>query len=422
SLPSLSAVRRDVPTWLGQIIERLTAKQPHARYQSADEALLDLKQRRVQARELPPLPRQVCLECGSETPAELPLCLSCGQEASLRLRAGDVDVRCDKDEDDTRLTSFLQTIVGTVLPRRRRRTLLFTALDGVSADRLVRRAGEHGLMLTATPHSSRVELRKALAMAVLCFVSSWCGLTLGSAQAYYGSALAAWAQEQTAPAWLMWLVAGVLSWLAARRVYGTEVEPLIELKGAALGGVQREVAWLQRLVPSLTSARSDETKAFVAELVEKYDRLVRFARAIDAPTAQSLEQLLVQAAQLASLIGEIETALRAPIFAERAQRYAFVENQLRVEQDPQERSALTTRAAALHDEVAAFCALEEKCAALTGTQVAVHAFFNRLVGRLLVYHAPIDKESRDRLTTYTKALRDDLEVSREVQAEIERCR
>jgi hypothetical protein len=221
---------------------------------------------------------------------------------------------------------------------------------------------------------------------------------------------------------LLTLIASGALWLTARRVRSIEVEPLIVLSSRSFAAVQRDVAWLRRIAPFLTPQRSGETKALVAELIGKYDRIARFARDLDATTAHHLEGLVEQAAQLATVIGDIETGLQAPIFAERAQRYAFLQGQLRVEHDPGERITMAERAAGLEEEVTAFCRLEEKCAALTNSVVTVHAFFNRLVGRLLVYHAPIDQESRERLAAHVQGLSDDLTVSREVQAELERCR
>jgi hypothetical protein len=182
----------------------------------------------------------------------------------------------------------------------------------------------------------------------------------------------------------------------------------------------RDYGWLQRLVPSLRPERSASVKASIAELAEKYFKLVRFARSIDAATTQSMETLLENSARLGIVVSEIETVLHAPTFANRVQSYRFLESQIAAEENPAQRAALEERRQPLHEEVSAYFALEEKHAALTNKLVALQSLFNRLLGRLLVYQVAIDRESQELLVTSMRTLKEDVALSREIEAELAR--
>src|SRR5262249_29562804 len=52
TVPSLRRLRPEIPEWLEHLTERLLAKRASERYQSAEEALTDLAERRVIARQL----------------------------------------------------------------------------------------------------------------------------------------------------------------------------------------------------------------------------------------------------------------------------------------------------------------------------------------------------------------------------------
>ncbi|MGI9590554.1 MAG: serine/threonine-protein kinase, partial [Myxococcota bacterium] len=125
-VPDLAALRGDAPTWLCELIAKLLAKRTHERYQSADEALLDLRQRRVLARSWPELPRLFCLHCGERTPQEIPLCTHCGQEQCPSLEAGQGDLYCQESEDTEKLRSFFSEYLNLEPPTgvRRRQPLL----------------------------------------------------------------------------------------------------------------------------------------------------------------------------------------------------------------------------------------------------------------------------------------------------------
>ena len=420
-LPPLRARRSDVPEWLQQIIERMTAKHAFERYQSADEVLNDLRQRRVLAREIPVLKTHECLRCGEHTLAELPVCLRCGNNGFDALQSGDYDVFCNRDADDAQLAAFLAAVFGEVgAIERNGRRLLMAGLDDFSAELITRSAQQHHVSLTVQPHSPATEFRKAGTLALVSFVASWIGIFVGTRYAYYGSAILHSLRGVgllQVPIIGFWVA---VVWMGLSRLRRNEVEPLIPLQRVVRRSLARDYGWLQRLVPSLGPERSAAVKASVAELVEKYFKLVRFARSIDAATTQSMETLLENSARLGMVVSEIETVLHAPTFASRMQSYRFLENQIDTEDDPVQRAALEERRQPLHEEISAYVALEEKHSALTNKLVALQSLFNRLLGRLLVYQVSIDRESQDLLASNLRALKEDLVLSREVGAELAR--
>ena len=420
-LPSLQERRADVPEWLQHVIVRMTAKKAFERYQSADEVVNDLRQRRVLAREIPVLKKHECLQCGEQTLAELPVCLQCGDNAFDALKRGDYDVIYNRDEDDAKLAAFLEAVFGeSGMVHRNGRTLLIAGLDDFGAELIQRSAHQHQVLLTVQPHSPTTEFRKAGTLALLSFVVSWIGAFVGARYAYYGSAILQAAHGLSlldVPIVTFWFAA---LWIGLTRLQRNEVEPLIPLRHVLRRNLARDYGWLQRLVPSLRLERSAAVKASIAELAEKYFKLVRFARSIDAATTQSMETLLENSARLGIVVSEIETVLQAPTFANRVQSYRFLESQITAEEDPAQRAALEERRQPLHEEVSAYFALEEKHGALTNKLVALQSLFNRLLGRLLVYQVAIDRESQQLLVTSMRTLKEDVALSREIEAELAR--
>jgi serine/threonine protein kinase len=422
-VPLLAQMRRDVPPWLQQMVERLLAKQAFERYQSADEALTDLQQRRVLAREIPTLKKSECLQCGQHTLADLPVCLYCGHNAFETMKSGDHDVVCQRDEDDVKIEEFLHSVFGLAEPLRRHgRTLLVSGLDGFGAELIQRSAQQRRLALRVEPHSPSTEFRKAGVLALISLAVSWMAAFVGQRYAYYGTAFFASLRDFNPMMVPVVGLCGAIIWMGLNRFRRIEVEPLFSIQDALRRNLTRDYGWLRRLVPLLEPGRSESIKVFVAELTEKYFKLALFARAIDAATTPALEALVENAARLGAVVSEIEIALRRPAFAERLQRYAFLENQLRAEGDAARRAALAEQQQVLREEVSAYFALEEKYSALVNKLVALQAFFNRLLGRLLAFQGPIDRQSQDLLVSNIRALKDDLAASREVQTELARFR
>jgi hypothetical protein len=253
----------------------------------------------------------------------------------------------------------------------------------------------------------------------MSFVVSWIASFLGARYAYLGVAL--FTAPDINPVQVPIIGLGCVAlWIGARRFRRIEVEPLFLGRDFVRRGVPRDYEWLKRLVPHLTPSRSESVKVVVAQLAAKYFTLLRYTRSVDAATARQLETLLENAARLGSMLCEIEAVLRAPASVARLQRYADLDRQIATGVDSTRGVELRQERDTLRDEVHAHCALEEKCEALGNRLVAVHALFNRLLARLLVFQGRVDRETSDLLTDSVVLLERDLDISRQVQADLAR--
>jgi tRNA A-37 threonylcarbamoyl transferase component Bud32 len=412
-VPALTAVRADVPEWLQQLVQRLLAKQPYARYQSADEALADIEQQRVLARDVPSLRTVECIQCGEATLLDLPMCLQCGHRSGATEGAGDYDLLCPQDADDVTLEGFLDAVLAVRGPlRRRQRRLLLTGVDGFTAELLARSARRHDLQLTARPHSATTELRKALPLAFLALLVGGLALSIASSWAYYGR----YYFESVDRLQLLPLgLALVLSWVCLRRFRGVEVDPVVTGKRWLAQRPTSAAAWLHDLLPYLTPVRTDAMKGCVAHVIEQYLKVSRFGHGLTDASDATLRQLVEASAKLACVLSEIERALGAPRFAEMAQRYAAFERDVPIA----DASSAPTRDL-LAAELAAYYTAEEKYCGLANRLAQLQALLNRVVGRSVVLRTYMDDSLRAALSEHVRGLARDLEVSRMVHAELGR--
>jgi len=410
-LPSLRAARPEVPEWLECFVHRLLAKDRYQRYQSAQEALADLKSRRVLSRELPQLARRECVQCAGATPAEVPVCLHCGFNTFDAVKRGDFDVTCARDQDDEKLYSFAQAVFGLRKRfKRGRRTLLITGVDAFAAQVLARSAEKHEIFLSVAPHSPYGELRKAAPLALACFMFGWLwnwvarGWTVSGR--YFFDALDALDVAQISlPAALL----VVLSRSSLRR----EVRPLLPLR-EAVGGILREHGWVRELQPSLRPERTESTRTAVCALAESY-LLLRKYGALDDALRDQLQAILRDAARLAALVSEVEQTLGAQRFLAWSNDYAAAERAER--EDALSGAALRRRR--LGEQLQAYFELQERYEAIVNRLTRLNALFYRLVARSLVLRLEVDADMRDTLREAVPELERDLQIAAEVQRELE---
>jgi eukaryotic-like serine/threonine-protein kinase len=417
-VPDLRSVRRDVPEWLQQVIERMLAKQPYARYQAAEEVLGDLDRRRVIARELPSLKKRECVHCGGQSFPELPVCVLCGYSAAEQATFGDYDVVCARDADDAKIEGYFRTVLGVQEPlRRRKRTLLLTGIDGLAAEMTRKSAAHHDVFLSVQKHPTYRELKKALPLAGMSLLGSLMVHSLLARFDYYG-----WyyMYEIRATDLLSLALPMALGVMCVRLFRKVEVLPVVSANEVLTRNVAREYGWLQRLAPRLKAERTETMQLFVSSLIEKYLLLRKFAPSLDADLRAALQQVVERATELADAVSEIEIALGSPCFVARSQEYA----RLACDGDGELDSAVGQDGKVRYDrlvaQMEAYYAIEEKYAALTNRLIQLQYVFNRLVGNELALRSPVDEQSRAILSDCAANLRADLAVSREVQAELDR--
>ena len=398
SPPPLLTGKRALPEWLRQAVERLLAKRPFERYQTAGEVLDDLAGRRVIARELPALPRRTCPRCGGETLAELAVCLSCGWDAAALFESGGCDVLRTPATDASRLAAYGKSLFGIDQPLGRHQLLLC----GVTADaaEVIRKgAAARDLPLQVRERSRYRELRKALPLAFLSMIVSGVYQNLWQRWRYSGSYLI----YQLDTAQLLGFIAlpVALAWVCARRFREEEIIP--RWSSPAEPAVDPDLGDLRLALPP---NRPPEARALIASLVERLLLLERRGPRLDPSLRAAMRDAVVGAANLVVLLSETEAQLAAPEVAQRIQHCLAVGREATAEDDA---AAATLRA---------YYEIEERLEALHNRVIALQELFTRAVGRALVLRQPLEEAARSALADNAARLGDDLGIARAVQREL----
>jgi hypothetical protein len=412
-VPALGKLRGDVPAWLQHFVERLLAKRSFERYQSADEAIADLEARRVVARELPRSARRLCLQCGEEVAADLPICVRCGADRTAPAGQGDRNVYCAPDTDERRLGDFLEATVG-VRPRRRgRRTLVLSLVDPWVGEVMARRARDFGIVLTSVPRPTLLGVRKVAWLALAAYFAIATFNYFSRKLTYYGRY---YFDQLDAIQLLQLTLSAAVVWVALRRALALEDRPLARPQASPNACAGAEIEWLRRLRPLLGRDRPEPLATLVGAMLEAYFKLVRSGARIERGVRSALQRAVESAAALANALGAIHRRLDEDALARAEELRALARASELAGAGPSD----LRRRAALTEQVEEHHRLEESAVALTDDLVAVQATFNRLCGRALVLRTPIDDADRQALDGHVAALARDAQVAREVQAALER--
>jgi hypothetical protein len=373
----------DAPRWVQHLVERLLAKAPYERYQSAEEVLADLDARRVLARELPAVARRECLACGGTTPADLPVCTRCGHDAGAALAQGMWDVVCTEATDRAALVRWLRDTVGDRAARvGPRTTLLLAGVERTAAELFRQGALRHGIVLSAVRRSPFTLAKKLFSFVGLLGALWVLGSELLRHQQYY----------RFMPDHLDFLFrfvrgmgAAVVAWICFEIFTRAAVRPALGRAGTAQAWVATQYPWMRELVPNGRAAE-DTMQAFLAALVEKRLLFGRHVPTLDAAARDTLDRLLVSACRVAHLASDVERAL-----------------------------AVASRGRG-EDAVAA----EDAYASLVRKLVRLQALFNRLLGRAIVLRLPLDAADTAALEECASDLGGELEAARQAHAELRR--
>ena len=77
-VPDLKKIRKELPDWIIQIVNKLLEKNTFKRYQNIKEVLYDINHKKVMVSNSSVTQYRFCFECSGETIDELQICLSCG--------------------------------------------------------------------------------------------------------------------------------------------------------------------------------------------------------------------------------------------------------------------------------------------------------------------------------------------------------
>lgn len=417
-VPKLSTFRPDIPAWVPAMLDRLLAKEPFERYQSAEEVLTDLRRERVLSRELPVLAKRHCAVCGADTIAEVGMCLACGADALRGFERGQYDVVCTETGNDEALQRFVESEFGVAgFLRPRAKSLLVAGLDAASAAQVCANAARQRVPLAVRPHAPTAELREAVPAALLCFVLGGLGQRLSNDFAYYGCYFLDGMNAEKGAGLLVWVA---LAGVCLRRALRTEVRPMLAPRATLAQHLNRRFGWLDRLREFVPSGRTPAMTAFMAALVEKYVVLVKFGQSLDEETRERMQRVVEGAAAVALAVSELDALLAGPLWAERARQLAGLTATLERTDEAAERARLAGRRDELAAAMRAYYALEDRTADLTGRLVSLNALLNRLAAQAVVLAGPADEACRAALAERVENLAADLRIGREVRAELER--
>lgn len=295
----LAACRRGLPPWLPLWVERLSDERCAARYQTADDALHDLAQRRVVAAELPELPRRRCPRCGEQTLRRSTACLVCGWDAPRMLTPGERDVWRGDAADPARLAAYGEELLGVRL-RARGPRLLLAGIDDDAADVVCRGAAARALPLEVRPRSPWAELRAAVPLAAACLIGRGIVEHAQSRWDYYGPYF--FDQVTTLQA-MQFIAPAVLFAICARNVRREAVVPAWPLPHPADD---------QPPAVLLTPGRGAAWHAIGLRLAERLALLERDGRHTDAEWMRTLRELAAAAARLIAPLSDVDARLTAP--------------------------------------------------------------------------------------------------------------
>ncbi len=427
-VPALRKLRTDVPEWLEHLTERLLAKRPSERYQSADEVLDDVTHRRVIARRLPSLARRDCVSCRAATLADLPWCTLCGYDLSVALGRGRLDVRSAETTDRAALARFLGALLGRDAPKvRRGATVLVSGLDAASAELFRRSALERGLVLTVERRSSVASLKRLGALLAFAVCALTAAMNVARSLMPFDDPLVSLRHYDAdigllpQQAFLFTVVRAVafvlLSWCLLgvyRRQAGRAI--LRDLP-AVRARLSAECGWLRELAPVAAGAAGES----VAQMIEKYLLLARGGVALDAGLRGALQRVLRGAAEVACLAAEIHARLDAATLARLATAWTSLADQVQAEDVPARRQALERRRSAIGGELEAAATLQDAYERLLNRLTRLQCVFNALLGKALVLNVPLAAQDVETLEASLQTLREDLAVGRQVHAELGRA-
>jgi len=422
-LPALARYRTDLPEWLQHFTERLLAKHSHERYQTADEALADVSERRVVSRQLPHLDQRECLNCSAPTIAELPLCTTCGYSTAERWQHGSYDVLCSEETDQTALQHYFETVLRVPsLKLGTGNTLLIRGIDRLSAEVVRKSALSHDLLLTVRQRSPFTLLTQVVAFIGLAYFT-WVAAT---------HVVWLWLLKDTAQDTSARLVEGyfynlhfgtlalqaclILVFFVTLRRLG--VQPALRDLKALQQHVATEYDWIKEVIPSTAAERDPPTQQFLAQLIEKYVLIVKRGPGVEASIRQALQDVLRTAARVAHVAAEIDHALKAPALVRQTAAYTALSEQAESETDPHRKAQLRQRRDAFAARLQDSYGLEDKYAALMNKLIRLHYVFNTLLGKALVSRLPLDAADAQLLADCLHSLRDDVKIRREVEAEL----
>ena len=389
-VPRLAAAAAE-SAWLQDFVERLLAKQPHERYQTADEALADVRRRSVPARRLPRVPRRECAGCGSETIAQLPACTACGFDGTALRAPGTWQLLCTEATDRAALARWLHGVVGAEARRVQPETALVASNLTEDAAAVLRRSAlRHDVVLLARRRPAFTWLRVAAAGAGLLYASGVTGIALAAifSGREPGLVMSDRFDPSLAPTVFLFRVAqavvfGAIAWFCLNVLRRHLHLPAVTDRRALATHAAAEAALLRDLLPA-GGARDASGRLLVA-MLELHLLLCDAERTPTTGARGRREELLRSAGEVAKLEAEIQRALGG-----------------------------------MRPGTAEHGRLEQLATRLSGLLIRLHAALTAAAARTVVLRQPFEQADAQALADHAHALRRELAAAREARAELRR--
>lgn len=401
-VPELARLRLDIPAWLQQLIEKLLAKKPHLRYQSAHDVITDLKAQLVLSCAVPAVQKRICLACGEQTPADAIVCFVCGDDGTGLYRNGSYYIVCESQLDPEKLNEFLRDCFNkdSDCPGKRG-TIFLSGVDEISVVAFKKAAQRYGIYVAGKETFIRNIGRIVTLLIGLPFVF-FTVLFIVSAVASSIALASSTAQTYLKIAVALAVVAGVLRLKDFSFTFFRK--PLLDkddLKESKLAGSE----WLIRLSPFLKQKRNDAMQNLISQTLERFLLLEKHAKRSGRTIINQLQKLVGIILPVANYLSLMEPAGKGDELAGLLREHA-------------RRTRTSEDVASLEETIRDIFSAEDNYALLVNRFNGALALFNRLIGMAIVFDMKIEQPQLDVVSGQIRELADEIEVWKRVKGEL----
>lgn len=393
-IPALSNYRKDIPPWLEQVVAKLLAKKPYQRYQSANDAGIDLKIRRVISNAIPVPPTRPCFACGEQTPADACVCFICGEDGSSRYREGNYYITCDTQQDPERMRDFFRDYIGKdIVCKGKRGTVLASGVDEIFVNNFKNAAQRYGIHVVSRGTLFR-NIGRAASLLILLPMAFF--IISGTVGAIAGAFADSSSITQIAFKVMFSLVL-VVGFLRVKDFSFTFFRKPVLNSGDFENGKFSELAWFNSISPLLKLKRNEDMQKLISQTLGRLLIFEKHAKNSSNSVKVQMRKLIVTMLPVANYLSRIELTLQNDALAKLMREHSLKTR------NSQDTSDLERTMQALFNE-------EENYAVLVNRLTRAMALFNRLMGMALVLDQKIEETQLDTLRDRLSELRQEVEV------------
>jgi len=405
-VPALNSYRQDIPPWLQQLIEKLLAKKPYQRYQSAYDVLTDLKKQKVLSCSVPLLPKRVCLACGSETPAVGSVCILCGEDGTATGLKGNYFITCESQQDPDMIRSFFRDCFDEEIScTGKPGTIFMLGVDEAYLATFKKAAQRYGIHL-AGKSMRRRNLVRLITVLCMIFVVPPLILTAlrGAVQFIVNAAInaASLGEQVFSVIYSLVLAVAILCCIdICRKNLVAPVLKSCEGSDGKLAGME----WFNRLGPLLKGTRNEAMQQLVTQTLERFLLFDRHSKRPAKAIAGQIRTLLTEILPVANYLSRMEPAGKGEELSRLMREHA------RQAGNNADISALEAAIQSIFNE-------EDSYSLLVNRFTEALALFNRLIGMAIVFDLQIEEPQLAMVSGQIRELADEVEVWKRVKGDL----